>query len=304
MSEARQAKDLLRTWLLRSGGEQAERLQRLLDEYRASPSRRALFRVLALAPRAVGTRPLELDAMDLAEAKAVCAGWQPEGWRHDRMARILVLLDAAEVLGSDDFHQELAYLFGAADVAELETLYRALILFPQPQRLLPQAMEGTRSNVTRVFTALAYENPFPASFFEEEAWNRMILKAAFLELPLAPIQGLDERTNSRLAELLLDYVRERWAARRPVRWDLWRCIGPAADLPANAGFFERLLQAGSVLEQQAGVLALCSNPSRHAAALCAPWSEWTQAVRGQRLTWHLLGDQEPVEPAAHLSGPL
>jgi hypothetical protein len=304
MSMTPRPKDLLRTWLLEQDTQGAERLAHLLDEYRANPTRRTLFRVLALASRALGVHPLGLAPADLEVADRACPGWRPDGWRRDHAARTLVLLEVAEVLPADAFHQELGFLFGAADVGELEALYRALILFPEPQRLLPRAMEATRTNMTRVFTALAYGNPYPATLFEEDTWNRMILKAVFLSLPLDPIQGLDHRANRSLSVLLLDYVRERWAARRPVRWDVWRCAGPFANLPAESAFFERLLKTGSEVEKQAAVLALCGNPSPRAAILCAAQAELIRAARNGRLAWHLLSAVETIEATAHLAGPI
>ncbi len=297
-------KDLLRTWLLEQDAQATGRLMHLLDEFRANPTRRTLFRVLALASRALGSHPLGLAPADLEVADRACPGWRPVGWRRDHAARTLVLLEVAEVLPADAFHQELGFLFGAADAGELEALYRALILFPEPQRLLPRAMEATRTNMTRVFTALAYSNPYPATLFEEDTWNRMILKAVFLELPLAPIQSLDERANPRLTTLILDYVRERWAARRVVRWDVWRCVGPFANLTTESAFFERLLKSGSEVEKQAAVLALCGNPSPRAAILCAAQAELTRAVRNGRLAWHLLSAVETTEAGAHLAGPI
>lgn len=304
MSMTPRPKDLLRTWLLEQDAQDAERLTHLLDEYRINPTRRTLFRVLALASRGLGVHPLGLESGDLETADEACPGWRPDGWRRDHAARTLVLLEMAEMLPTDAFHQELDFLFGAADVGELEALYRALILFPEPQRLLPRAMEATRTNMTRVFTALAYGNPYPATLFEEDIWNRMILKAVFLGLPLAPIQGLDKRANPRLASLLLDYVRERWAARRVVRWDVWRCVGPFANLPTESAFFERLLKTGSEVEKQAAVLALCGNPSPRAAIICAAQAGLTRAARNGRLAWHLLSSVETAKAGAHLAGPI
>ncbi len=53
----------------------------------------------------------------------------------------------------------------------------------------------------------------------------MVLKALFIESPLWPIQGLDERANPHLAQMLIDYMRERIAAKRVVHYELFRAIG-------------------------------------------------------------------------------
>jgi hypothetical protein len=85
-----------------------------------------------------------------------------------------------------------------------------------------------RSAVKPVFEAVAHRSPYPSEFLDEPAWNQMVLKALFIGSELAPLQGLDERANPELAEVLLDYAHERWAAGRPVSPELWRCVGPFA----------------------------------------------------------------------------
>ena len=85
-----------------------------------------------------------------------------------------------------------------------------------------------RSAVKPVFEAVAHRSPYPREIFDESAWNQMVLKALFIGSELAPIQGLDERANPDLAEVLLDYAHERWAAGRSVSPELWRCVGPFA----------------------------------------------------------------------------
>ena len=54
----------------------------------------------------------------------------------------------------------------------------------------------------------------------------MILKAIFIERPLYKIYGLDKRMNKPLAEMLVAYVNERWAAGRDVTPELWRLVVP------------------------------------------------------------------------------
>src|SRR5260370_40346658 len=43
------------------------------------------------------------------------------------------------------------------------------------------------------------------------------------------MQGLDDRANPRLARMLVGLAQERWAARRPVSGEMWRCGAPYAD---------------------------------------------------------------------------
>jgi hypothetical protein len=57
-------------------------------------------------------------------------------------------------------------------------------------------------------------NPYPADYFDEAAWNQLILKAFFTDKDVTQIMGLDERKNARLAQTLADYAAERRAAGR------------------------------------------------------------------------------------------
>ena len=102
----------------------------------------------------------------------------------------------------------------------------------------------------------------------------MVLKALFIDSQLWPIQGLDQRANAELASILCDYAHERWAAKRPVTPELWRCVGPFATGSMVDDLY-RVISSDDVLEQQAGLLALLSAPgidkqelrNKHAALL-------------------------------------
>ena len=45
-----------------------------------------------------------------------------------------------------------------------------------------------------------------------------------MERPIYQIKGIDLRKNKKLANILFDYARERWAASRRVTPELWRMI--------------------------------------------------------------------------------
>jgi hypothetical protein len=79
--------------------------------------------------------------------------------------------------------------------------------------------------VQTVFEAIACDNPFPASYFPELAFNQLVMKAFFTEAPVRSIWGLKERLNPELRRMALDYAAERKAAGRAVPEDLSLVVG-------------------------------------------------------------------------------
>ncbi|MET0287438.1 MAG: EboA domain-containing protein [Polyangiales bacterium] len=186
----------------------------LAGESRACVDDRSFFRAFALLARGTGKSAAELAPWELRTAARLCEGWAPGSWRIDELARLwLVLAAHADV---DTLVRRVEALFAIADIGELVTLYRGLPLFPSPQRWQARASEGARSNMKDVFEAVALDNPYPARFLQDDAFNQLVLKALHVESPLERIHGLRARLNPRLTAMLLDYVSERRAARRPV----------------------------------------------------------------------------------------
>jgi hypothetical protein len=184
---------------------------------------RVLFTAFSSVPRYVGKEKLSLTLEQLESAQKVRSHWQPQFWTSDGTARTLLLLalphhDAAEYL------QILEQLFTAADMGELVALYQALPLLPYPEQYRLRAAEGLRSNMIPVFNAISLFNPYPQDYFDELAWNQMVLKALFVGSPLHQIQGLKLRANLTLAQMLTDYANERLAAHRSVSPELWQLV--------------------------------------------------------------------------------
>ena len=245
---------LIRAWLARQLPEAASAwLHGQLETLAGAPAERELHIALGLIPRRLGREDLALSDTDLAAARQARPDWDPRGWSLDEAARILVLC----TLGprNTDFATLFADLCRTADVQESVALYKGLPLYPEPAALVPQAAEGVRTNMRAVFEAVAHNNPYPRDHFDENRWNQMVLKALFVGVALAPIQGLDERANPALMRMLCDYAHERWAAGRAVSPELWRCVGPHADDAARADL-ARVQAEGTDREKAAAALAL------------------------------------------------
>ena len=107
---------------------------------------------------------------------------------------------------------------------EQVALYSALPLLSYPQLWVKRCAEGIRSNIGIVLEAIMYHNPYPAENLPEAAWNQMVLKAFFTDKQVDRIYGLDDRNNTELARILIDYARERHAAGREINSMLWYLV--------------------------------------------------------------------------------
>jgi hypothetical protein len=274
---------LLQGWLeprLDSAG--AQWLRESVSSLAGGRKDRELFGRVSLVSRTLGKAPLDLDAAALASAESVRAGWDPSNWSIDQAARIRLLLAAATDI--DTFVHRLDQLCATADVDELVAFYRGLPVYPDPPRHRLRAAEGLRSNMKIVFEAVAHRNPYPAEQLPEDAWNQMVLKALFVGSALDPIVGLDRRANATLARMLGDYAHERWAARRSVNPELWRCVGPFAT-GRLLGDFGRLLETGSPPERAAAVLALRTATDPEAGLLLERHAVLRDIVAARAVDW-------------------
>jgi hypothetical protein len=277
---------LLVSWIERVAHAQAfSWFRESLDLVAAAENRAALPRALALAPRRLGKADLPLDGEDFRAANEVRTSFDPTGLTVDQAARIALLL--ASYREGSSFARMLEALCRTADIGELVSFYRGLVLFLPSDDLTRRAREGARSGIKPVFEAVAHRNPYPRECFDQHTWNQMVLKALFIGSELNLIQGLDERANADLSVMLIDYAHERWAAQRPVSIELWRALGPYVDDRATTAL-QRLLQSGDPRDRAAAVLALSTADHPHARSLLASDPDTYRAVKAGRITWQIL----------------
>lgn len=234
-------------------------------------------------PRYTGKKDLELTSEELRAAEAMRSGWSPSHWSVDQAARTLILL----ALPHDDAQKylwTLEQVFTTVDVGELIALYQSLPLLPYPEWHCTRAAEGVRSNMTTVFNAVALHNPYPSDYFDNIAWNQMVLKAIFAGSSLHLILGLDDRANSELAQMLTDYAHERWAANRPVTPELWRLVGRFADAGIVADL-EKVLNDADLAQQEAAALACSECSLLKAQELLACKPQLHSSINLGHLTW-------------------
>jgi len=279
---------LLRQWLRsRLPARGNEWLDGKLRQLAADPSDRNLLLAFGAVPRFTGKEPLHLTDAERGGADRLREGWNPAAWTADQAARILLLL-SVPADHPDRYLRTLDGLFGAAEVGELTALYLSLPLLPHPELHRSRAAEGFRTNMNVVFNAIALDNPYPAEYLDEAAWNQMVLKAIFIGSPLHRIYGLDKRANLALAGTLLDFAHERWAAKRPVPFELWRCVGPFMDRTTLPDV-ERVFATGTETERQAIALACAKSRNEEIYELLkAKRPDLAERISSGELAWDAL----------------
>jgi hypothetical protein len=132
-------------------------------------------------------------------------------------------------------------LYARGDLEERTMLLRSRALFGVDSATLALLGEIQRSNVLAHVEALALDSDVVARAadhgFSREDLNRLLLKLAFLDLPLARAFGVERHANPELSRMLQDLATEREAAGRRVWRDTGRLIGRAP----TAGTVARLL---------------------------------------------------------------
>lgn len=158
---------------------------------------------------------VETDAIEI-----IYPGFSKSTWSKQDLARTRLMI----ALDKSINESELISFFEIAEMKEQVALYKGLFLLENASAFISQVAEGIRTNMANVFDAIASGNPFAFTYLDEDAWNQLVLKSFFMERKLHPIQYIDEGKNENLANMLQDYVKERWAANRQISPEVWRMI--------------------------------------------------------------------------------
>jgi hypothetical protein len=203
-------------------------------------------------PRFTGKAIVAINSDTAAELQAVLPSFTVQGWPINRLARAWWLLQ----LPANDktvYIQQIELLFDAAEMNELAALYSALPLLAFPDEWTLRTAEGIRSNIGTVLEAIMLNNPYPAKYLNEAAWNQLVLKAIFTEKAIGQVIGLDQRANAPLASVLSDFAHERWAAGRTVPPMLWRLVAPFVD-ETSFNDIKRVWNSENNIEREAAAL--------------------------------------------------
>jgi hypothetical protein len=255
------------------------------------PEQARWFKALGMAPRKLGKADLQPTALELQAAQSLRQGLDPTEWSVDQTARMAFTL--AFYQGDEaGFVQQMGMLVDTSEINELLAIFKGFALFPHPQALEPKAREAIRSTMRPVYEAMSHRNPYPLEFFDEAAWNQMIVKAFFLDSSIWQIQGIDQRYNADLSVMLILLVQERWAAGRFIAPEIWRCAVPHANADGVAVILQALAGKGAEREQQ-----MIAKVCQHFAQLCSP--EVVKAVHAK--SWSMQASHLPWSDFASAS---
>src|SRR5690554_929927 len=276
---------------LLSGGEynEIEWLQQQKENIEEDLSGRKLFLAFNQASRYFEKKLNRLNKGDLVEVDKISPGIRPDTWNQLQTARIYLLLHF-KGNNAEHYIQTLDRLVESADMYEQEAVYAALPLLPYQEKLKLRAAEGLRTNITSVFDSIALNNPYPAKYLGEQAWNQMVIKSFFLQRPIYRIVDADNRANDNLAKVLMDYAHERWAAGRDVMPELWRFVGPflTEDYLKDV---QKVVDSGDALEKEAVLLASSMSALPAAQELLEVHPEVKAKIEKGEINWEAIGER-------------
>jgi len=200
-----------------------------------------------------------------------------------QIGRIYLLFKVLEAK-EEFFKSRVANIIEVADKSELETFLKFLVLLPNPENYKAQAVEALRTNISTVFDAIALNNPYPALYFNEQQWNQMYLKAAFMQQDLTAIEQVDKRANKELARIISDYAHERWAASREIDPHFWRPVSNFMDQGLLQDM-KKLLSSDNMAEKKAAALCCYNSNLPEAKDMLQPFPDLEKGIQEGSITW-------------------
>ena len=237
-------------------------------------------------PRKTGKNEVVLEKEDSETLTDLLPGFSVAHWTIDRLSRVWLLMQL-ESENKESYITRIEHLFLQAEMNEQVALYSSLPVLHYPDAWKLRCAEGVRSNIGTVLEAIMYFNPYPTEHLDELAWNQLVMKAFFTDKNVDKIIGLDRRANQNLANILFDYVEERWAAHRTVNPQIWRLVAPFMD-ESHFYMLEKLFKESNEKEQQAAALACAHTQFEKAKELLNQHIDYKSAIDKKTLSWEIL----------------
>ena len=246
-----------------------------------NPSAREFYLTYTLIHQKFGD--LSVAFQDKADQNVVLKKY---GMTPEEAFRLLLLYEVLK-RAPDYYADAVRKLIEVADKNELITFLKFLDLLPEAERFCDAAVQALRTNIEPVFDAIALRNTYPQKYFNQQQWNQMYLKAAFMQRPLLEIEGVEERANNELSRIISDYAHERWAASRNIDPRIWR---PVAICPVESTVadMQHLLTNGSEEEVNAAVLVCTRSQDPQLNDLVAEQKERKERIAKGTLNWNNL----------------
>ncbi|PPK88793.1 hypothetical protein CLV84_1765 [Neolewinella xylanilytica] len=200
-------------------------LEAKLAEIRQDFKPRTFYLAFGACARYLGKENLTFTEAEYSSFHTFYPNFAATDWTADELGRILLMTALPQARNQEVLDE----LFASADYREAMAMYRGLYFLDNAVEFSDRAREGLRTNMVGVFDAIALENPYPARYLSQDAWNQMVLKAMFMQRPMYRIYRIEDRKNETLADIFIDYAEERWSAHRPVSPELWRFIAGYAN---------------------------------------------------------------------------
>jgi hypothetical protein len=239
-----------------------------------------------LVPRKTGKKEVVIEKEDNETIAELLPGFSIQHWTIDRLSRVWLIIQLKSEQ-KENYISRIDKLFLQAEMNEQVALYSTLPFLSYPDNWKLRCAEGIRSNIGTVLEAIMYFNPYPAEHLDELAWNQLVMKAFFTDKNVDNITGLDARANQNLANMLFDYVEERWAAHRKADPQIWRLVAPFMDEP-HFYMLEKLFAAEDEKENQAAALACAHTPFEKAKRLLDQHSGYKTAIDKKTISWKSL----------------
>ena len=267
-------------------------LRNTLSVFEPGNNKYALNTTFTSMPRKTGKEQVQENYSDTIEIENRLPGFSIDNWTIDRLCRVWLLLQVkSEQKGN--YIQSIENLFPSAEMNEQIALYSALPLLRYPEEWKYLCAAGIRSNIDDVLEAIMYHNPYPANYIDEGAWNQLIMKAFFTGKNIQKVYGIDKRLNQNLANMLFDYVEERWAAHREEDPLIWRLTGKYLD-KAHMYMMEKLFMEGSERQREAAALACAASSFGDAQHLLAQYPEYKIAIQQNTLSWDVVAAKKSL----------
>lgn len=150
------------------------------------------------------------------------------------------IVDKIKSLPENEYLEAIEKIYRIADTSEQCSVLKILAIAQYKEKLIHIARSCVRTNIPHVLAALCCGNPYPYEYFTDQEFNNMVLKAVFMNISIANIYGLSQKTNGALSGMANQYIDEREAANRDFPCELWLIACPFSQGKDKARVYEYL----------------------------------------------------------------